>query len=212
MTACPCRRQNRRADVPLGYGTLGSFPSPRLTDIHPAAENTFEYTREQALGQSIEELVVRPQAREATGPELARLASGGPGQTLGRRLQWAAWHADGHEVPIEMTMTATDEPAGRVFHVFAHDITTTQRASRFAAVESAVARGLAEASRAGSRLSTKRRFQRPVRASWRACSRNHSASRLASDTSNSACRLSACASRCADCRFRSAPRCSSTAR
>ena len=42
-------------------------------------------------------------------------------------------------------MTATDEPAGRVLHIFAHDITTAQRASRFAAAEAAVTRGLAAA-------------------------------------------------------------------
>ena len=112
---------------------------------NPAAEATFGYTKAQACGRSIEELIVRPTARDAGRVELAALACGKPGQTLGRRLQWAAWHVDGHEVPIEMTLIATDEPSGRVFHLFAHDFTTVLRARRFAAVESAVARGLAEA-------------------------------------------------------------------
>jgi PAS domain S-box-containing protein len=117
----------------------------RVVAWNPAAETTFGYTLAQAYGRSIEELIVRPQSREAGRTELSMLAGGLQGHVLGRRLQWVAWHAAGHDVPIEMTTTATDEPAGRVFHVFAHDITTTLRASRFAAVESAVARGLAEA-------------------------------------------------------------------
>jgi PAS domain S-box-containing protein len=117
----------------------------RVLAWNPAAEATFGYPRAQAYGRSIEELIVPPAARDAGRAELAALATGGTGQTLGRRLQWRAWHADGHELPVEMTMISTEEPVGRVFHVFAHDITTAQRASRFTATESAVARGLAEA-------------------------------------------------------------------
>jgi hypothetical protein len=41
-------------------------------------------------------------------------------------------------------LTVTDTPAGRMFHAFAHDITADQRASRYASVEAAVSRGLAE--------------------------------------------------------------------
>ncbi|GIE90764.1 sensor histidine kinase [Actinoplanes regularis] len=124
----------------LAFDTTG-----RVLAWNPAAETTFGYTSAQACGRSVEELIVQPEARDAARAELAALASGLPGQTQDRRLQWAAWHADGYVVPIEMTMTATDEPTGRVFHVLAHDITTTQRASRFAATEAAVTRGLAEA-------------------------------------------------------------------
>ncbi|MGK5681663.1 ATP-binding protein [Actinoplanes sp. URMC 104] len=117
----------------------------RVVAWNPAAETTFGYTRLQACDRSIEELIVPPAARDAGRAELAALATGGLGQTLDRRRQWIAWHADGHEVPIEMTMTCTEEPFGRVFHVFAHDVTTARRVSRFTATEAAVARGLAEA-------------------------------------------------------------------
>ncbi|GIE28373.1 hypothetical protein Ait01nite_014180 [Actinoplanes italicus] len=122
----------------------------RVVAWNPAAEATFGYTLEQAYGRSIEELIVRPQSRAAGRIELAALACGLPGLTRDRRLQWPAWHADGHELPIEMTLIATEEPAGRIFHVFAHDVTAVHRAGRFAAAESAVARGLAEAESSGS--------------------------------------------------------------
>ena len=119
--------------------------SGRVVAWNPAAETTFGYPEAHARSRSIEELIVPPAARDAGRAELAALACGDPGTTLDRRLQWVAWHADGHELPIEMTLTATDESFGRVFHVFAHDITTALRARRFTEVEAAVARGLAEA-------------------------------------------------------------------
>ncbi|GIF43951.1 ATP-binding protein [Actinoplanes xinjiangensis] len=119
--------------------------SGRVLAWNPAAETTFGYTRAQACDRSIEELIVPADARAGSRAELAALARGESGYALGRRVHWVAAHADGHTFPIEMTLAATDEAGGRVFHAFAHDITTAQRASRFTAVESAVARGLAEA-------------------------------------------------------------------
>ncbi|GIF17006.1 sensor histidine kinase [Actinoplanes teichomyceticus] len=117
----------------------------RVLAWNPAAETTFGYTHAQACGRQIEDLIVRPQSRPAGRAELAALAAGQSGHSLGRRLQWFVRHADGHEFPVEMTLTSTDEPTGRIFHAFAHDVTSAHRASRFAAVETAVARGLAEA-------------------------------------------------------------------
>jgi PAS domain S-box-containing protein len=127
-------------DAYIAFDTGG-----RVVAWNPAAETTFGYTQAQAYGRSIEELIVPPDMREAGRAELAALAAGRSGRTRDQRVQWTAWHADGHEVPIEMTLIVTDEPAGRTLHIFAHDITTAQRASRFAAAEAAVARGLAAA-------------------------------------------------------------------
>jgi two-component system, OmpR family, phosphate regulon sensor histidine kinase PhoR len=117
----------------------------RVTDWNPAAETTFGYEHSQAYGRSVEDLIVPPAARERGRAELAALAAGLPARTRDRRVQWTAWHADGHTIPIEMTLIVTDEPAGRVLHILAHDITSSQRASRFTAAETAVSRGLASA-------------------------------------------------------------------
>ncbi|BCJ47529.1 hypothetical protein GCM10010168_18870 [Actinoplanes ianthinogenes] len=122
----------------------------RVVAWNPAAETTFGYTHDQAYGRSVEDLIVPPESREAGQAELAALAAGRSGHTQGQRRQWLAWHADGHRIPIEMTLATTDEAGGRLFHVFAHDITTAHRASRFAAAEAAVARGLAEADSVGT--------------------------------------------------------------
>jgi PAS domain S-box-containing protein len=127
----------------------------RVVAWNPAAEDTFGFTRQQACGRSVEDLIVPPRVRAAHRAGLDRLAAGGSGRVLGQRLQLEARHADGHEFPVELTLTATGGPHGRRFHAFAHDVTVTMRAQRFAAVEAAVSRGLADAdssSQAGDRV------------------------------------------------------------
>lgn len=117
----------------------------RVVGWNPAAEDTFGFTHLQACGRTVADLIIPARYHDAHRAGLARMCAGEPGRVLGQRLQLFAKHADGHEFPIEMTLTATSERGGPVFHAFAHDITNAQRASRFSAVESAVARGLAEA-------------------------------------------------------------------
>jgi PAS domain S-box-containing protein len=121
----------------------------RVVAWNPAAEDAFGYTRQQACGQPVEDLIVPPRSRAAHRAGLDRVAAGGPGRVLGQRLQLDARHADGHEFPIELTLTTTDGEHGRRFHAFAHDVTVTARAQRFAAVEAAVSRGLADAADSG---------------------------------------------------------------
>ena len=82
---------------------------------------------------------------EGEPARLARLAAGEPSRVFGERLHLEAVHADGHEFPIELTLTATDGPTGPIFHAFCHDVTAERRISRFADVEATTSRGLAQA-------------------------------------------------------------------
>ena len=109
---------------------------------NPAAEATFGHRHADACGRDLGGLIIPERYRAAHRAGLARLAAGGVGRVLGQRLHLEALHADGHEFPIELTLSAT---AGPVFHAFCHDITAARRISRFAAVEATVSRGLAEA-------------------------------------------------------------------
>ncbi|MEV6598842.1 histidine kinase dimerization/phospho-acceptor domain-containing protein [Actinoplanes sp. NPDC051346] len=120
-------------------------PAGLIAGWNPAAEATFGFTQAQACGRDVGDLIIPQRYRDAHRAGLARLAAGEPGRVLGQRLQLTAVHRDGCEFPIEMTLTATQEPSGWMFHALVQDITAAQRASRFAEVETAVARGLAEA-------------------------------------------------------------------
>jgi PAS domain S-box-containing protein len=113
----------------------------RVVAWNPAAEATFGYRWRDACGRPIQELII-PERHHA---QLARFLAGGPTEALRQRLTTRLRHRDGHEFPAEMTMTATDEPGGRIYHAFLNDVTAAHRAGRFTAVEAAVSRGLAEA-------------------------------------------------------------------
>jgi PAS domain S-box-containing protein len=120
---------------------------------NPAAEATFGYSRDEALGRTIEELIIPPGFREAHRQGLARLGAGGEARVLGQRLTLPACHRDGYEFPIDMALTAThDQEIGWRFHAFIQDVTVPQRVRRYAAVESAVSRELAEASGSGDAI------------------------------------------------------------
>jgi PAS domain S-box-containing protein len=114
---------------------------------NPAAEQTFGFSRDEAYGSLLEELIIPERFRAAHRAGLQRVGTGEPGRVLGQRLDLRALHRDGHEFPIEMTLTVSDTSTGRRFHAFAHDVTITERTRRFTAVEAAVSYGL---TRAGS--------------------------------------------------------------
>ncbi|HYN94293.1 MAG TPA: ATP-binding protein [Pilimelia sp.] len=117
----------------------------RVRGWNPAAERIFGYTPAQACDRDIAELIIPARLRDAHRAGLTRLAAGGAGRVLGQQMQLTALHRDGHEFPIELTLTVTDEPGGRLFHAFATDITNARRAARFTDVEAAIALGLASA-------------------------------------------------------------------
>ncbi|GAA0481957.1 hypothetical protein Ade02nite_57620 [Paractinoplanes deccanensis] len=112
---------------------------------NPAAHAMFGYSFEQACGRPMAELIIPPSLRDAHLAGLARCVADGGCRIVGRRMQVNAMHRDGHEFPVELTVTVTEDADARLFHALVQDVTIGQRVSRFAAVEAAVSRGLAEA-------------------------------------------------------------------
>jgi PAS domain S-box-containing protein len=116
----------------------------RVVGWNPAAEATFGHAHAQVCGRDVADLIIPARHRAAHRAGLARLAGGGTGRVLGQRLQLDALHADGHEFPMDMALTMTETPAGRIFHAFCHDVTVARRIARFADVMATVSQGLAE--------------------------------------------------------------------
>ncbi len=79
----------------------------RVQDFNPAAERTFGYTREQAVGRTVAELIIPPRLREAHWQGLRRFLETGEGAVLGRRVEMPALRSDGTEIPIELAIRAT---------------------------------------------------------------------------------------------------------
>jgi PAS domain S-box-containing protein len=117
----------------------------RIVEWNPAAERTFGWSRRQAYGSDIAQLIAPLRHRATYLAGLRRLATGDPGRLLERRLQLTAMHRDGHELPVETTLTLTGDGPDQIVHALAHDVSAALRGSKFTMVEAAVSRGLAEA-------------------------------------------------------------------
>jgi PAS domain S-box-containing protein len=93
-----------------------------VVDFNPAAEATFGYTREQAIGQSLAELIVPEHLRAAHRAGLARYLATGEPRILNRRLELEALSADGRVFPVELTVTRLGRREPPVFAGFVRDI------------------------------------------------------------------------------------------
>ncbi|HEX3975654.1 MAG TPA: diguanylate cyclase [Solirubrobacteraceae bacterium] len=93
----------------------------RIIDWNGAAERAFGYTRDEVVGRELADTIVPERFRQAHREGLQRFLRTGEGEILGERAELSAVHRDGHEFPIEITIsyTGVDTPT---FHAFLHDI------------------------------------------------------------------------------------------
>jgi PAS domain S-box-containing protein len=76
--------------------------------FNPAAERTFGYSRDEALGRTLAELIVPPAWRKRHSEAFARFATTGEGRLLGQRLQLTGMRADGSEFPVELALSRVE--------------------------------------------------------------------------------------------------------
>ena len=77
----------------------------RIVEFNAAAERTFGYRREDAVGQPMEELLIPEAFRKAHRQGMARYLRTGEHRVLGRRIELTALRADGTEFPVELAIS-----------------------------------------------------------------------------------------------------------
>jgi PAS domain S-box-containing protein len=82
--------------------------SGRVVEFNPAAERTFGYTREEALGRTLAELIVPPSLRERHSRAFARFVEVREQRLFGRRLELTGMRADGSEFPVELALSQVE--------------------------------------------------------------------------------------------------------
>jgi PAS domain S-box-containing protein len=82
--------------------------SGRIVEFNPAAERTFGYSRQEALGRTMAELIVPPSLRERHVAALARFVKTREGSMLGRRVELTGMRADGSEFPVELALSQVE--------------------------------------------------------------------------------------------------------
>jgi PAS domain S-box-containing protein len=102
-----------------------------ITAWNAAAESTFGWPREEAIGRPLQDTIIPVRYRAAHRAGIKRFVQSGEGPLLNRRTEIAALHRNGHELPVELGIWAVDEGGGRwSFNAFLHDITERRVAER----------------------------------------------------------------------------------
>ncbi|MBI1737959.1 MAG: PAS domain S-box protein, partial [Acidobacteria bacterium] len=99
-----------------------------IMEWNPQAAATFGSAREEVLGRPLGETIVPARYREAHLQGLEHFLAFGEHAILNKRIEMFALHRDGHEIPVELTISAIPLGTSYIFCAFLHDITERKRA------------------------------------------------------------------------------------
>jgi PAS domain S-box-containing protein len=102
----------------------------RVTHFNGAAEATFGYSRSEAVGRSLAELIVPPRFRAAHNAGLAHFLATGDGPVIKRRVELTAMKAGGAEFPVELVVVPVGTERPPSFTGFVRDLTERKEVER----------------------------------------------------------------------------------
>src|SRR5207253_5352122 len=105
--------------------TIGS--GGRVLEFNPAAERLFGFSRDEAIGKELADLIIPPRMREQHRRGLAHYLKTGEGPVIGKRIEIAGVRKDGSEILVELTITALKIDREPLFTAYLRDITERVR-------------------------------------------------------------------------------------
>jgi PAS domain S-box-containing protein len=99
-----------------------------VTGWNSHAEKLFGWTRAEALGRDLAELIIPERLREQHHAGMRRYLESGVARVLNKRIEMHALHRDGTEFPVELAITPIGFGEDLVFSGFIRDITNRNRA------------------------------------------------------------------------------------
>ncbi len=124
---------------------IGLDSEGHIIEFNPAAEKTFGYSRAEALGQFLNELITPPGPRRDTCRGPAEYL----GSAKGRCEELTVRHRDGREFPAELTVARADQTDTPVFTAILRDITERKRNEQSRLLAEAKYRSIFENAREG---------------------------------------------------------------
>jgi len=97
--------------------------SSTVTEVNPATEKTFGYKSSEMIGFDLAELIIPPELRDKHRAGMKRLLDTGNTTILNTRIETTALHADGHQFPIELSITRIDDKNETFFTAYLRDLT-----------------------------------------------------------------------------------------
>jgi len=98
-----------------------------ITDWNHPAEKIFGWTKDEAIGRRLDELIIPPRLRDAHRRGLERFLRTGSGPLLNRLIEQSAIRRDGSEFPVELSISPLKLGNTYIFSGFIHDITDRKR-------------------------------------------------------------------------------------
>jgi PAS domain S-box-containing protein len=100
-----------------------------VVSINPAAEATFGYSKAEAVGREIADLIVPDHLKAAHDSGMARYRATNVPRVLGRRVEMEARRKDGRTIPVELAITEVNLPGGRLFTANLRDLSAARAAA-----------------------------------------------------------------------------------
>jgi PAS domain S-box-containing protein len=100
----------------------------RVMEWNVAAERTFGFTRGEAVGHDLCDLIIPPEHREAHRHGMARYLATGVGPVIGRRVELEALRRDGQRLPVELAISPITLEGRTIFTAYLRDITARREA------------------------------------------------------------------------------------
>ncbi len=95
-----------------------------VNDWNHQAEKMFGWTKEQAIGQRLDELIIPARQRVAHRQGLEHYLRTGSGPLLNQLIEQTALRRDGSEFPVELSISPLKLGNSYIFSGFIHDIST----------------------------------------------------------------------------------------
>ncbi len=99
-----------------------------VLEVNPAMCATFGWTAEQMVGHNVADLVIPEESRQAHRDGMAEYLRTGSSPLLGVRQDFTAQHADGHRLPVEVTIMPVDVGGRSMFTGYLRDMSSRRAA------------------------------------------------------------------------------------
>ncbi|MGO4570885.1 PAS domain-containing sensor histidine kinase [Microvirga sp. 2TAF3] len=100
----------------------------RIVEWNPSAEQTFGYSRDEALGHDLAALIIPPEYREQHRRGMAHYVATGRESVLGQRIELEALRADGSRFPVELAINSIQIAGKAHFTAYLRDLNDSKRA------------------------------------------------------------------------------------
>jgi PAS domain S-box-containing protein len=94
----------------------------KILEFNPAAEKVFGYSRDEALGRELAQVIIPPSLRERHRRGMMNYLATGEVRVMGKRIEITAMRSDGNEFPVELAITRVGTESPPTFTGFIRDI------------------------------------------------------------------------------------------